>query len=63
MNVIISYLYGIFILAKEEIYNKLSIGIAIVVLKRLKFGCPTNREIDACMRKGKKKFDNSDKIK
>ena len=44
------------------VHNKLSISIATMVLKRLKFSCPTNRKIDACMRKGKK-FQNSGKIK
>ena len=28
-------------------------GIAAMVLKRLKFTCPTNRKTDACMRKEK----------
>ena len=32
-----------------------------MVLKRLKFTCPTNRKIDACMRK-EKQFQNSSKI-
>ena len=39
----------------------LSMSITIMVLKRLKFRCPTNNRIDACMRKGKK-FQNSSKI-
>ena len=29
-------------------------GIATMVLKRLKFTCPTDRKTDASMRKGKK---------
>ena len=34
-------------------YNKLSINITTMVLKRLKFSCPTNRKTDACIRKEK----------
>ena len=34
----------------------LSISIATMVLKRLKFSCPINRKTDACMRKEKKRF-------
>ena len=30
--------------------------IATMVLKSLKFTCPTNRKTDACMRKEKKSF-------
>ena len=34
-------------------------GIAAMVLERLKFTCPTNRKTDACMGK-EKKFQNKD---
>ena len=44
------------------VYNILSMGIATMVLKGLKFTCSTNRKTDACMRKGKK-FQNRGKIK
>ena len=47
-----------YILGKGKIYNKLSISITTMVLKRLNFSCPTNRKIDACMGK-EKKFQNS----
>ena len=43
-------------------YNKSSRGIIAMVLKCLKFTCPTNRKTDACMEK-KKMFQNRDYIK
>ena len=40
----------------------LQLCITIMVLKWLKFSHPTNKKINACMRK-EKKFQNSGKIK
>ena len=58
LYVSLSDLYDAYMLAKGKIYNKLSMGIVTMVLKRLKFTCPTNRKTDACMRK--EKFQNRD---
>ena len=49
--------YGLYILAKVKnigVFMMLSMSITTIVLKRLNFSCPTNRKIDASMRKEKK---------
>ena len=57
--VTIEFTKRVYILTKRQIYKGLSKVIITMVLKCMKFTCPTNRKTDACMTK-EKKFQNRD---